>query len=536
MSLDASAIHDLPLGKMGIFGMPYHGLVQGGSMTLPNATTKTYPQPNADWPDAAGTTHLVAVPGVPSVVRTTAQAAADTAAGHQWRNAAMLSGGEQQLYGRNLNGWIYIDPAGARWHMEFSAYLPTATFDVALALNVTLTATRFGVFGGVLETHTYPLSLADWGQQGYPAQEGFPQTGGGFESITHCSLLMDAIYSNGSKVALLVHHKRLSGAPGTGDTTVDLMVRHPMGWLELALSGPGSALAVGLTVLKNRSQVATITTQTVSAMPDQVTFPALNGRTAPTIYQVRVGSQNFELDFSRLVSVRPDELTGGWKWISYRVKHRGTVNASLTESGNSYLRAFARSADFDMAMEIDGAPQFTYSIHTESSTSGEYEYLATPDASGKVFYAYDFGGTGITTIDGVTTSATIPASATTGLDSGAISTSPVLMSAGGALYNGTDLTGFVFRSGWRLTVQDLPLYGLPIGTPRFDFCRYSGQVFGFRAHINSTESRHSKQVSPAGVTAAGVTRTFSATERLYSSWCPHTGQVASLSTTPVCWV
>lgn len=69
-----------------VWGCPYHGLVRGWQLTLPNGRTIT----NRFFADDAIGSVLVRVPGVPGVVRTPDEVASDTALGYQWRNAAAL--------------------------------------------------------------------------------------------------------------------------------------------------------------------------------------------------------------------------------------------------------------------------------------------------------------------------------------------------------------------------------------------------------------------------------------------------------------
>lgn len=81
-------------GKLGIFGQPYHGLWKGGFITLPNGATKACPAP------ANGGVVLIRQPGQAEVVRSPAEQAADAAAGWEWRNYALISGGITAELGR----------------------------------------------------------------------------------------------------------------------------------------------------------------------------------------------------------------------------------------------------------------------------------------------------------------------------------------------------------------------------------------------------------------------------------------------------
>ena len=103
-----------------LLSAPYHGLFKGhytGKLKLTNGN-------EIDWPGpGGGSTVLLKVPGQPAVTRTPAEAAADAAAGVEYRNYALLSGGQ---YGKTAPiaspatdaiaaTWVYIDPSKARW-------------------------------------------------------------------------------------------------------------------------------------------------------------------------------------------------------------------------------------------------------------------------------------------------------------------------------------------------------------------------------------------------------------------------------------
>ena len=70
MGLDKGSV-DEALAAPTVCGTPYHGLVQDGTLVLPNAVAMAYDQPaSGQYGAAAGDTHLVEVPGTPEVVRT----------------------------------------------------------------------------------------------------------------------------------------------------------------------------------------------------------------------------------------------------------------------------------------------------------------------------------------------------------------------------------------------------------------------------------------------------------------------------------
>jgi hypothetical protein len=248
----ADELFDLDLQEIGVFGTPWHGKVQGGALTLPNASQMAYQQPSAkatrldshdsvcQYFDAAqaGTCHLVAAPGLPAVSRTSEEQAADADAGQQWLTKATLTGGRLQLYGHNLSGWIYIDSVGDRWLVTCPSFWPYPTLPAnakTTALNASVRLTRFGVvpIGGVVpepEYYDYPVSLASgWLSSASPAE--------------YVRMTIDAITKSGNKCAVGLH---------SGANEVE-------GYIQLSLSGLGAAATVGLTVLRTYAQCAAAT-------------------------------------------------------------------------------------------------------------------------------------------------------------------------------------------------------------------------------------------------------------------------------------
>jgi hypothetical protein len=231
-------------------GTPYHGLVSGGQLTLPNGAVIAYPQPEMFGSnfDIAGTSHLVRAPGVPPVVRTPEQAARDTANGHEWRDTATLTGMRGQLYGQPLNGWIYIDPVGTRWLVECPSFLGKAASVTSGSFSETVSLTRFGEFPGVAESHSYPTTLAGIGQD-TPVMSAV--------YTDNSKARVESISSDGGQAIIMLY------APG-GTTH-----RDPFGFLLLTISGPGEDAITTLSVLRTREQ--TIGVATVNESHDSVT-------------------------------------------------------------------------------------------------------------------------------------------------------------------------------------------------------------------------------------------------------------------------
>lgn len=193
-----------PLGA--VWGDPWHGLCQGGVLTLPNGQTRAHEQP------IGMDVLLVRRPGMPAVSRSAAEQTADTAAGRQWRNYALLSGTSPRLvYNKFVYGgpwWLYIAPDGTRWKVTWS-------LSGAGTVSGSVTLRKFGAFGEADQSQTITLT---------PVTTGVP-----FGSV----YFLDA-RSDGARACF-----------GVGQSIVMAAI------LEISLSGSWGSLAATLTVARN---------------------------------------------------------------------------------------------------------------------------------------------------------------------------------------------------------------------------------------------------------------------------------------------
>lgn len=141
-------------------GHPWHGLCRGGSLTLPNAAEKAYPQPSG------GDCFKLVVPGFTAPSRSAAQQADDTAQGLQWPVYALLSGDSAtgtaglQMYGKRLGPmrWIWAVSVEEKWLVDASGL---ALSGGNLAGNLVLT--EFGMHwpdGRPPQTRSIAMSVA----------------------------------------------------------------------------------------------------------------------------------------------------------------------------------------------------------------------------------------------------------------------------------------------------------------------------------------------------------------------------------------
>lgn len=147
------------IADIGVCGQPYHGLCQGGSLTLPNSEIIAYSvQPSG------GNARLLRVPGTPDPVPLNAEETARaTLKGLQWLPYAYVYGakargwwsfsgssyhtqGRDSIYGKqlNANGWLWAQSDRTVWEVH-----PLVSFFhfgdlVNPIFDITLRLTRFG--------------------------------------------------------------------------------------------------------------------------------------------------------------------------------------------------------------------------------------------------------------------------------------------------------------------------------------------------------------------------------------------------------
>lgn len=219
------------------WGCPWHGRVQSGILSLPNSGWIYYQQPLPTFymegsterrpHDTYGITHRHAA-GLAPIARTPSEQAADDAAGRQWRSEAILSGGRLQVHGKTIDGWIYIDSAGARWLVSCADINEQNIRSLAAPLVVTVVLSRFGMLGGAPESYSYEVSL--------------PLDGIG--SSTSAYLMLDAFKPAGSAAIINVHQRVFDRR----------MQRVPYGFLEMTISGPGAGAVIGCAVVRTQAQ------------------------------------------------------------------------------------------------------------------------------------------------------------------------------------------------------------------------------------------------------------------------------------------
>lgn len=232
-----------PPGVVQIWGHPWHGLVEDGTLTLPNSDTMIYPIPSS-----AGEADVLAFqpPGTPPVVRSPEQAAADAAAGRQWLDYALICGrNDRRLYGQSIGGngtWLYAAPDGSRWRVTLGGVLGNR--DLTVPLVATVTCIRFGAFGAPEEEHDLPITLADWQQDvpGKPGGDWFIYNQG---DVTSAKVSVEDVDRTGSRAIMMIGL----------DFPLQEILRRSLGFLLVELTGtPGAGGSATLSVLRSRAE------------------------------------------------------------------------------------------------------------------------------------------------------------------------------------------------------------------------------------------------------------------------------------------
>ncbi|MCY1293497.1 hypothetical protein D9M68_546000 [compost metagenome] len=490
-----------------VWGCPWHGPVRGGTLALPNATTRAWPQPVAHddliggvltaIPDTWGTAHRVAVPGVPAVVRSAEEQASDDAAGRQWRNTAVLSGDRLDLWGRPLDGWVYIDPDGARWLVRCANLDENTVRSFASPWSAVVTLSRFGEIGGEAASYSYPVSCG-WGIDG-----ALPPSSG--------RLRLESLKPNGAAAILMVHERRLNSA--------ETQIRWPYAFLELAISGPGAAASVGCSVVKTRTAVSQATAA-FDLGPDYLAG----------YYN---GPPSFTPEWRfQLASTPPGPGEGNFsEWGGRACKvYSGALTLDIRRTLSIWYDASGSRQDVDFVIAWDGSAAIPAPTQDGLSCSGSASWTASIEVGGVVRcqLAGAWSGSASETLDGVN-----PGSMTWDR----------IVTTDGIAYPESVSGGADNQSWVALPFDDILMYAAP--TPalveanattfngHLGVLRYSPQVIGLYADRPSERAYH-PPATPSGA-ASGSVNTGAVTRR-YGAWDPSSGATAWLETSPVCWV
>ena len=227
------------LAGFAVWGWPYHGLCAGGSITLPNAATHPMIQPPNEL------TWLIDM-GLQPIERSPTELLADAAAGFEWRNYALISGG--MIYGKALNAgsfnpdaFIHVDIEGKRWLVKWiSAYITTSK----LAAVFTFSACEFG-------------RLVTDGATALPVEFTVVIPSDSMASA-HGVFDLEDVWTNGSR-ALLGIYRIVPTSQTTDGTPIEPWLKDMVSLVEVVISGAGGADGSGLvfsgTEIRGRPQL-----------------------------------------------------------------------------------------------------------------------------------------------------------------------------------------------------------------------------------------------------------------------------------------
>jgi len=246
------------IDKLLRFGCPYHGMIMGGEIHLPNGEKVPAPQPgglivtysgSTTVLELSGSTLLQRMPWAPGGTDTEE----DVLAGRHWADYAILGGNDQRLHGKRLqHSWIYAAPDGNPWRIN-AANLYSITVGTPLSAEISVNA--FGRVGAPSVTHRYTVNLPSTGQ-----------TMAGLGSWRYAFL--HDITPDGSKAIFALYYQNTSG------DTARFGALHPIGFLQLSLSGtPGIDFEATLSVLKTDVQTLGALTHTPAVEEEREYVP-----------------------------------------------------------------------------------------------------------------------------------------------------------------------------------------------------------------------------------------------------------------------
>lgn len=254
-----------PQGRPQRLGQPYHGLVVGGELTLSTGA-------KLQFPGSSGDCYKLQVPGTPALGMSPEEVAIEAAAGREWRTYALLSG-RARLYGGvvvGTNAWLYAAPDGTVWRirclqLDNASIQPTQIpgydwgyypADVDFQFEVS----RFGVIS--------PDGSPDTAVINKPAVRIGPETGwrsdyfrdygygepipavnrrfpGDGYMVQYMPLNIDDVSSTGARCLICCNR---SAEQSASNLPSSLGRAYPLSWVEVVVSGGGSASAISISM------------------------------------------------------------------------------------------------------------------------------------------------------------------------------------------------------------------------------------------------------------------------------------------------
>ncbi len=516
-----------PPGRVTVWGRPWHGLVEGGTLTLPNGATMAHP-----YPGDAGDADVLAFrpPGTPAVARTPEQAAADAAAGRQWLDYALISGrAPRLLYGQSLGGagtWLYAAPDGSRWLVRLQG--ATSQRNLTVPWSVSVTVERFGEIGAPAESHTLSDTLADW-QQTLPGNPAGLYHVAPHGAVTSAYCTVQDVRPDGSQAVLAVE---IDDQPSQQDYRgwPHRLPRVALGFVTLSLSGtPGVDAALAAAVVRSRAQTLGTPAGSITDGRVQYYFDPIDGSwsttdTNPGIvdYQVVAGAysrSNSVTDRILAMCYTPGESLEA---VTLSAADAQTSNVTVPTGGTSSFswtatEAFSASVTLagpagSVTLSMSGGASIAYGVSggNELVVNSISDYTIGPDS-------WSESGSLTKTLSNSAADRTLP-------DGGMASPQPS-------------------SSAYHVTPDMLPLASRGAAPDIIEYVfgitRYSATAYELvLATVRVTDDTYQSYRYLGAVTPTVAVATIIATtaEAPYGSAHPVTGDLARARAAPVCWV
>lgn len=382
-----------------VFGHPWHGIINIGTGQL---TTNAGPVVSAvgtlpldDFTGRGrGKVMTVKVPGIPAAVTPLES----QALGWQFLDYAILSGGENRLYGFNIGSrrWIYVAPDGSPWLADFGIALSADVAPPGFTGNLTVNLYRFGQFDAPDLERTVTVSGLSFPMSSAEVTLGFSAI-----PKNDAEIYLNDISSDGSKALFSICQAR------SGDFQPAVLHYY---FFEVVLSGNNPAFEMTATVLKRPSDVAQ---QSTSGDQWHQWWDYDSGTTQWTLVKEDIDEQAapppFQWDIHQttlynstsslnVIMAAHYDVAGSLVWWSFSTAMTRTSSGSISpvNGSMSYASEYSSSESCALQLKKNGVVQWsitgssthagnsnqsggsaagTYSIGDVSGTHGVFAYL-----------------------------------------------------------------------------------------------------------------------------------------------------------------
>ena len=480
------------------FGSRRFGKVQGAIL---DSDGKSYPQPSGSAVWQFGQTMRLAFPGTDPAIEE-----------YGFKTDALLSGGRQQLYGKDIDGWVFCDTLnGLRWLIQPDLAGAATTFTEPLSIGFQIV--KFGVFDGEapLPKTSVTKTLASWGQDS-PAISNAAYTTCANQSITDADLHLVSTKTDGSVALLMVSLE--TGLEGSGYlySGMPLLRQWPIGFIGVTCTAVEfGEPTLALSVIRNRAD-------TIGIRSDYSTTGGLVSRIICPLYSgvAWEGTEQFTQGVSGAIlalSYGTDSETGQTDQLL-------ALTISCTITGDTVCDPAFEQEPGLWKQHSESSLKLTWTLECNHRTTG-WEYELAEDFNGTVncgtlvYWSYDrtesFNGSTYEYSDGASEYTLFPSMPHSQADDGAYVF---------ALHGACRSVGDLWLDGYWLEDNDWYSLGM---------IRYAYDVVGLYA-LGDVDIR-GPAISPGCVIAATAVGTGD-----YGAYNARTGQAIAGAETPVGYV